>query len=135
MTKTFKLIIRTPEAEIFNGDAQSIHVTTEGGDLQAMADHASLTGSILCSRITIECAEETHEFMVRRGLFTFHNHKNEATLLATHAEKLSEMKMETVKEYLKFIEEQLRAGNDLSDFQITHLEGEKLAVEQTMAQI
>jgi len=46
MSNTFTLLIITPEKEIFNGEAEKISFTTDGGDLQIMPDHASITATI-----------------------------------------------------------------------------------------
>lgn len=128
----FKLIIRTPYEEAYVGNAESIYLSTEDGDMQAFENHASVTASILFSPVVIEEEGKEEHFMVRNGLFLFDNDKNEAIILAAHCEKTSEISYKTVEDYAKFIEEQLEAGKDLSDFQILYLKNEKIAVEQQM---
>lgn len=104
--------------------------------MQLFAHHASLTATIAFSPIKIE-EEGTKEelFFVRRGLFLFDNKANTATLLALTGEKRSEISHQTAKEYFEFLEQQLREGHDLSEYQILYLEGEKLAVEQQIKAI
>ena len=109
---------------------KSVTLSTETGQLQLMAHHASLTGTILFSTVTVKEEKKEEQFVVRNGLVLFNNKTNTAMVLALYAEKKSEFSHQTGKEYLAFIEKQLREGKTLSEFQILYLEGEKLAVEQ-----
>lgn len=130
---TFKLIIRTPEATLYEAEVDSVYLGTEGGDLQCFAQHASLTGTIAFSPVIVEQEGKEEHFMVRNGLFLFDNKKNEAVVLALHGEKQSEIKEQTVKEYLQYVEDQLARGEDLTELQVLYLKGEKLAVEQQLS--
>lgn len=132
MNETFKISIRTPNEEVFAGDATGLKISTEGGDMEAFADHASVTASLLFSPIVVSTSDKEEEFIARNGLFLFDNASNSATILALSCEKKSEVSHQTVKDYLAFIEKQLEEGKDLSDFQILYLKGEKLAVQQQM---
>lgn len=134
MEQTFKLIIRTPEETVFEGEAEMIHLATEGGEIEVYADHSSLTGSITFSPVEVK-AEKEESYMVRNGIFLFDNETNSASLLVLHCEHKSEVSHQTIKEYAAFIDEQLKAGKDLSDFQILYLKGEKLAVEEQIKEI
>lgn len=136
MNKTFKLIVRTPEKDVYSAEVHGVSFSSEGGDMEVFADHAGLTATLAFSPLVIDEGEgSTDEFVVRNGMFLFDNEGNEAVLLAMHAEKKSEVSLQTVKEYMQFIEEQLAEGKDLSDFQIQYLEGEKLAVQQQMDEV
>lgn len=137
MSKEFNypFIIRTPEGNVFESDVKSVSITTEGGDIQCLANHASLTGSVAFSPVVIELDELKETYMVRNGMFLFDNKMGSATLLVLAAEKKSEMSLETVQEYHDFIVEKLKSGEDLSEFQIKYLEGEKLAVEQQLEMV
>lgn len=131
---TFTFSIRTPNADLFNGEVSRVVVNTEGGDVECMANHASLTASVLFSPVEVEKTDGVKEvFMVRSGMFLFDNEANSATLLALHGEAQAEVSEQTVKEYLATIQKQLDEGKDLSEFQVLYLEGEKLAVEQQLA--
>lgn len=133
--RTFELAIRTPQGEVFSCQAVSVRLAAEGGAMQVLARHASLTATVIYSPIVVEGEEFTEEFVARQGVFFFNNQTNSATLLAIYCEKTKEMNKQSIEEYLKFIEEQLQAGKDLSEFQITYLEGEKLAVEAQLKQV
>jgi len=131
----YPFIIRTPEGHVLEADVKSISLTTEGGDIQCLANHASLTGSVAFSPVVVDMGEHTETYMVRNGMFLFDNKTGSASLLVLAAEKKSEMSMETVKEYHDFIVEKLKAGEDLSEYQIKYLEGEKLAVQQQLEMV
>lgn len=132
MNKNFELTISTPAGTVFNGEVKSITFTSEGGELQVMANHASITTNILFSPVRVDHTDGSDEYAARRGLFFFDNAKNRAVLLALYAEQKADMDLKTAKEYLEFVEQKLREGADLSDFQIQYLEGQKLAVEQQL---
>lgn len=131
--ESFKLILRTPEAQVFEGQVESIRFTSEGGDMQVFAHHASLTATILFSPIVLQTDSSTKEtYMVRRGLFLFDNASNMARLLALSCEAQSEISEQSIKEYLELLDQQLKNGEELSRFQLMYLEGEKLAVEEQL---
>lgn len=132
---TFTLTIRTPEADVFVGEVNSVALTTDGGDLQCFAQHASVTGSVSYSAVAVDEGNAQESYVVRNGMFLFDNKGNSAVLLALHAEKRSEMNVSTVKEYLKWVEEKLASGEGLSDFQLAYLEGEKLAIQKQMDEV
>jgi len=128
--KTFQLTIRTPENKLFKGEVSGVSFTSEGGDMEVFAHHSSVTAALAFSPLVLNVNEKKEVFMLRNGLFLFDNKANEATFLALYAEKRSEVSQKTVKEYVAFLEEQLKKGEDMSEFQILYLRGEKLAVEQ-----
>ncbi len=134
MEQTFKLIIRTPQETIFEGETEMIHLATEGGEIEVFANHASLTGSITFSPVNIRSDKE-ESYLVRNGVFLFDNETNSASLLVLHCEHKAEVSHQTIKEYAAFIDEQLKAGKDLSDFQILYLKGEKVAVEEQIQEL
>ncbi|EKD93880.1 MAG: hypothetical protein ACD_28C00035G0017 [uncultured bacterium] len=134
MTNAFKLTIRTPEGEVYHKEAKSIAFNDEDGQNQIFAHHASLTSTILFSHVIVEEEEMEEKFLARNGLFLFNNQENTGLLLALYCEKKSEISHQTAAQYLKFLEKQLAEGNDLSEFQVLYLEGEKLAVEKQVSE-
>ena len=130
--KTFKLTVRTPEKEVFTGDAVSIRLRAEEGQLQLFANHASITASVLFTRVIIDTPDKEEVFIARRGMFAFDNKTNSATLLAFYCEEEEQLDTQTAQDYLKFIEEQIAKGEDLSQFQLTYLEDERLAVKKQL---
>lgn len=135
MMQTFKFTLRTPEKDLFEGKAQSVTVALESGEMQIYAGHASITGSIGFSSLKIVCEGKDETFFARNGIISFDNGNNSGSILTLHCEKKSEMSLQTAKDYLSFIDEKLSSGEDLSAFQIHHLEGEKIAIEEQIKQV
>lgn len=134
MEKKFKLIIQTPEKQVFQGEAKSIALTLEGGRVVIMANHASMIGTVKFTSATIVTGseEETDRYIIRQGVLNFDNATNTCRLMAYYCEQESEVSVEDAKEYLEFIEAELAKGSDLSDFQIEYLENEKIAVSKQL---
>ncbi len=136
MNSTFQFVLRTPTETLFQGEVSNIIFASEGeGMLQIFPDHASFTATIAFTPLVIDVRGEKEEFMLRNGLFLFDNVSNTSTLLVLNAEEKSTVSLQTVKEYLDFIDKQLAAGKVLSDFQVKYLEGEKIAVEQQVREL
>lgn len=126
----FKFTLRTPENELLDAKVLSLTVMTEGGEMQLLAHHASLTASVVFSPLKVEFTDGKEElFMVRNGMLLFDNQANTSTLLALYAEPRAEVMKHTVEEYMAFIKKELSEGKELSAFQIKYLEGEQVAVE------
>lgn len=136
MPDKFKLVIKTPEKETFSGEVENIYITTDIGDTEIHADHASLGAVISFSPIIINISESRRvEFILKRGTLFFSNIKNEATIYAYSAQKREEIDFESAKEYLKFILEKLESkksedtdNEESSSFTIKYLEDEKIAL-------
>lgn len=130
--KKFQLTIKTPEQDVFSGEVTGIRLAAEGGMIKALANHASLTATLIFSPVVVEIEGKTQEYLARQGVFFFNNEENSATLLALYCEQTEEVDQQMAKDYLEFIEEQIAKGKDLSDFQLVYLEGEKIAVSKQL---
>ncbi|QQR83752.1 hypothetical protein IPJ72_00875 [Candidatus Peregrinibacteria bacterium] len=129
--KTLHLTIRTPDQEILDSkEVQEVSLQTEMGPLSIMAHHASLTGSILFSRLTVRTQEGEVEYLTRRGTLYVDNHKNQAVILVLSCEKTTSISYENIEEYLGYLESLLNSGEQLSEIKIKYLNQEKLAVEE-----
>ena len=132
MENKFKLTVRTPVDTIFNGEADKIHLNTEGGEIEVYGNHSSLTAAVSFSPIQIKSGDTEEEYLGRNGIFKFFNETNSAILLLNYCEAVNEVEHKTIKEYLEFIEKKLSEGESLSDFEVLYLKGEKLAVEENI---
>lgn len=128
----FKLSIRTPYEEVFKGEVESLQFASEEGELGIHEDHASITASVNFTHIVVSEENSEDTYIARKGIFLFKNETNEATFLLAYCEKESEIDYKTVQEYIHFLEQQLEEGHDLSDFQISYIKGEKIAVEEQL---
>lgn len=131
-TKKFQFILKTPEKTLFEGEITDVLVRCEGGFIQVMAHHADLTAAIAYSPVRINTEGGLDEFVVRRGVLSFDNQANKASLLVLHGEHKSDLNLVSAKDYLTFVEEQIAKGNSLSDFHLRYLENEKLAIEMQL---
>lgn len=131
MKKSFRLVVRTPEKEVVNREVHSVTLNTEEGRMTVLPGHAALSGSILFSRLEVKGEGFEDDYLVRRGLLFVNLASSQTTIMAYSCDKTDEVKIETVREYMAFLEEQLKKGpTSLSSFQLKYLEGEKLAVSK-----
>lgn len=126
----FKLTIRTPYDQIFNGEVNGVTFASEEGELGVYEDHASLTATLDFSHILVEENNKDETYIGRKGIFLFDNEKNEGTFLLAYCEKESEVDYQTAREYIAFLEQQLEEGNELSNFQVLYLKNERVAVQR-----
>ncbi|KKP36475.1 hypothetical protein A2483_03105 [Candidatus Peregrinibacteria bacterium RIFOXYC2_FULL_33_13] len=132
----FKLTIRTPEKEIFNDEINSVYLSTEEmGIMGVYSRHASLTGTILFSPIRISMKNSEENFVTRRGIFMMDNKENHARILCLSCEQRNEISYQSVKEYLNYIEELMRKGKNLNQYQFKFLASEKIALEHNLKEL
>lgn len=134
--KQFKLIIRTPDEKVFESDEVSeVNLNTEMGPMTIYAGHASLSGSILFSRLSVKTQGQEDQYLTRRGTVFVDNEKNQATILVLSCEKKATIVFEKLEEYLGYINNLIESGGDLSQVKLRYLEKEKLAVEEQVAEM
>lgn len=128
---SFNLTIRTPEKQFFKGKAYYIKLFTEQGILKILPKHASLIGTIDFSPVIFEDDKGTIEILVvRRGILMITNKTNTVDLMVQECQLKKELSPVTATEYLKFIEEQLAKGTDMSEFKIKFYHEEKYMLEK-----
>lgn len=132
MSNTLNLTVRTPEAGIVEQEVNSLKVMTEGGEIEIYPNHASLTGSILFGKLDVRTDQGEREYLVQRGVLFVSVEKNTVQLLCYSCKEVKDIEYKTAKEYLEFIEDRLKAGEDLNEYQLQYLENEKIAMVQQM---
>ena len=130
MNTTFNFIIRTPEAQIVNKQVESVYLATETGDMMLLPNHAAFGGVITYTPVRIKYNNQEEEYMAYRGTVFFSNEENRALLLCHRCDFKDKVDYNGLKSYLKIIEELIEKGEDLSEYHIRFLEGEKLALVQ-----
>jgi len=132
MNNKFKIVVRTPEAEVVSTEAESLYVTTEVGDMMILPHHAAFSGVISFSPLYLKNGEHQEDYLVQRGLLFFSNLHNRAMILCNRCEKKESLDYHSIKDYLKFIEEKLEKGDveALGEFQYKFLQNERLALVQ-----
>ncbi len=134
MKKTFKIIVRTPEAEIVTKEVESVYVTTETGDMMLLPDHAAFSGAVTYSPVILTNGDSKEEYLVYRGVIFFSSAKNEAHLLCQRCDLKDKVDYSGLKDYLKKVQELIDTGKDMSEYHVQFLEGEKLALVQQIEQ-
>jgi F0F1-type ATP synthase epsilon subunit len=131
--KIFRLIVRTPDEEICVQDVHSLKVTTELGEMVVYPGHASLSGSILFSKMTVKGDGFEDHYVVRRGLIFVSMEENKVTVMAYSIKKTDSVDYKTLSEYLEHVRSELAKGHEnLNTFQVTYLENEMIAVQKEL---
>ena len=125
-----RLIIRTPEGEVVDREAESVYLTTETGDMMILPGHAAFSGTITYSPIIFRDHEHEEEYISRRGVVFYSNVRNECHILCQQAELKDRVDYDGLKVYLKLVEEHISKGDGLSDIHMRFLQDQKLALVQ-----
>ena len=135
-TNTFNLTVRTPEQQVLKLDnALSVQLNSETGQMEIMAGHATTVGTILFTTMKVTTPESANDYVVQRGMVFVSQEKKEVQVLAYQCQKIQDVEYKSAKEYLEFVEERLKAGDDLNDYQLKYLENEKIAMVQQMKKL
>ena len=108
---TFHLEIVTPDGMKFDGEAQSLLVRTDLGDVEIMAGHADFVGAIAIGRTRIKYADGTERFASASGGFLTVNREG-AKLVATTFEFADEIDLNRAKEAAERANHAIETAND-----------------------
>ncbi|MBD3270892.1 hypothetical protein GF376_05190 [Candidatus Peregrinibacteria bacterium] len=134
--KTFKLTIRTPDEEIYNGKIKSLKILTEGGWIQVFSNHSTLTGTLSYSPISfIDQNNQEERYVGKRGTLLVSNSMNAVTIILLSCELSSKLSPTNALEYLQFIESELDKKQDLSNFHLEFLEEEKFVIKKEIEEL
>ncbi|MDF2378690.1 MAG: hypothetical protein P1V18_00505 [Candidatus Gracilibacteria bacterium] len=136
MSNTFHLTVRTPELEIINrDDVKSLKIMTEGGEMEIKPGHAAMTGSILFSKMIVSSEGSVIEYIVQRGLLFVSQSGKKVDVMVYQCMEVKDIEYKSAREYLDYIEEQLKAGADLNEFQMEYLKDEKIAMVKQLEMV
>ena len=135
---TFHLLIQTPEATLYNGEASRLSLGTETGEIEILPRHAHLVSTVTFAlpKVTVgnkEGHNTEHMFAIRHGSVYFDTEKNHCRVLAFWGQKREEIVHETIAEYLKFVEEKLANHESLNSFQIKYLTDQKESLDEMIS--
>lgn len=135
-TNKFKLTIETPEGNLLDTtEVESISFRSEDGDIQVFSLHASLMTTIKYSRVRVVIDSNTTEtYFCRSAIFNFNNANNQGKLVAEYCKHEKEVTKESVEDYLKYINQLLEEGKDLSQVQLVYLKDEQFAVQKMLTE-
>lgn len=126
----FRVILRTPEAELVNREVESVYLTTETGDMMLLPGHAAFSASLTYSPIVIKDDGIEEDYLAYNGLIFFSNNNNELHILVQRADLKERIDYEGLKTYLKLVQDYIANGKDLSDIHMRYLEDERVALVQ-----
>jgi F-type H+-transporting ATPase subunit epsilon len=66
---TLKVEITTPEAALFNGEANALVARSRDGDFTVLAQHAPFVGALVPGVVRVESTEGDAAFLVHGGFF------------------------------------------------------------------
>ncbi len=126
------VVIRTPEAEVYSGQADSVSLATELGAIQIFPGHASLQGVIVFSPLRLDMGERRDDYVIQRGFVMVDQEKDEVSIMVYRCEKRAEMELVTAKQYLDYILKILERREGVGRYQLEYLEEEKTATEKRL---
>jgi len=129
---SFKLQIQTPLKSVFNGEANSFSIKTDGGKIQVLSKHADLTSSVSFSPAVISYGDETDVIVIRNAVISFDNKSNTMTVLALFAEQEKHIDASSTENQLETIREMLNNPEKLNDYQLKYLENQKIGLEKQL---
>lgn len=127
-----RCVLRTPEQTLFEGEANRILGATEYGRIEILPGHVALTATVDFSEFEIEHTDTTERFLTKQGFIHTDPEEAKTEILVLTAEKKEEADVKSLKEYREFILGKLERHEDLSAFQLRHLEESKAALEKML---
>jgi len=110
LAKTFQLTVLSAEKELFSGEAESITITTEAGEITVMANHVPLVSNLQPGGLEIKATDgKTSWMFVGGGVLEFTT-GNECRVLADVAERVEEIDEKRAQEAKKRAEETLASA-------------------------
>ncbi|MEK7473857.1 MAG: F0F1 ATP synthase subunit epsilon [Patescibacteria group bacterium] len=131
---SFHLLIQTPDREIYKGPADLLTLFTDTGEMQVLPEHVSMLGSITYSAVRVQNEANHQDFVLRQGFLFVEQETNDVRVLGMTIEKTEELDLISAKEYLEFILSKLDKPDELNKYQLTFLEGQKMALEKQLGE-
>ncbi len=114
---TFKLVIATPDGELFSGDALSVLVKTVDGDVQIMSGHADYLAALATGKVKLTLPDGTTRYAASSGGFLSVSGKS-VTLLATTFEFSNDIDVSRAERARDRAEKALAEANDEKSIKI-----------------
>jgi F-type H+-transporting ATPase subunit epsilon len=128
MAKLFNLKILTPQRQFFDGDVESIIVTTTDGKFQILADHVPMIMPLAVGTLVIKTLDGNREVFNSEGFLEV---KHEGVLIYVQAcERPGEIDRHRAEEALNRAEERLRQQQSMQEYRQS-----KMALARAMARL
>lgn len=115
--KTFHLEIVTPDGTAFDGEAQSLLIRTDMGDVEIMAAHADFVGAVAIGRARIRYEDGSERFASASGGFITVN-RDGVKLVATTFEFADEIDLNRAKAAAERAKSAIESAKDDRDVRI-----------------
>ena len=129
---TFPFTIQTPTSVLFEGAVEAARLKTDLGRMEILPNHATLVGTLLYSKVYARHDGKEEVFEVRHGTVTVEE-DGTATVLALEAQKVDDMTVKTMEDYLVYLSELLANPDEFNDYQKQFLEEQRQALEEGIA--
>ena len=73
--KTFKLTVSSVTETKFDGEAISVHVPAESGEMEVLAQHEPMITTLKAGTITIKTDTDSEKFAIEKGVLEVANNK------------------------------------------------------------
>lgn len=127
--QAFQLTIQTPTELLFEGAVDSLRIQTDLGRMEVLPDHATIVGTVLYSKVYAKHDGVEEKFVVRHGSVSV-DEKGKSTVLALEAQKLEEMSVKSMEEYLHYLNELLQNPDELNDYQKQFLDEQRQSLQK-----
>jgi len=124
------LTLKTPFLELLDEAVEMVIADTDEGQLTFLPEHASVSGAITAGKIEVRWAGHDKTYFARQGVFDLDNHTGKLKIMVLECELVSDIEIQSVKEHLQEIENDLANPGELSEMKYRYLADEKVAVEK-----
>ncbi|MDG1950310.1 MAG: hypothetical protein P8J32_05865 [bacterium] len=131
---TFTFSLRTPLATFFEGEVDAVRLKTDLGRMEILPDHATLVGTMLYSRVYVRQGATEHPFVIRQGAVSV-DAKGAVRLTALDVQEAEGISIESVEEYLVYLNKQLSGEQELNDYQKNFLAEQRSALKETLTNL
>lgn len=123
--------ILSPEAELYNNEADSLHLATESGEMELLPAHTPFIGMIDFCVASVRNGEHIEEYYVRTGNVSIDIDGETVKLLAEDVQEKSNMDVKSLEDYMEFVLERLSEPDRLSKYQMAFLEEQRTGLEKS----
>lgn len=106
MAKSLQLQLVTPDRTIFDGEVDELTAPGEMGPFTILLNHTPIVSALTAGIFRYKAGKEQENFVLGGGFLEFHD--NHATVLASSAEKASQIDLARAERSFERAEERLR---------------------------
>lgn len=128
----FTFSLRTPLKTVFEGEVDAVHLKTDLGRMEVLPDHATLVGTILFSRVSVQSGGNEQVYVIRQGSVSV-DAQGVVRVTALDAQEAETLSVQSVEDYLSYLNKQLSGEQELNDYQKKFLAEQRAALEESLS--